>query len=292
MVPLAITGVTAALLLLGPATACNGSEAAAPRDGGGPGDGSIVESAADATDGSMADAPEPAEGGPAGFVFFSTSQVGGGTLGAVFDGTPVLESTCAVTTVYGACVVYTCEAGPDAGPSPGAGTLTFSAPSLDGGVTLDAGATGLYELALQGPLFAPGDTLTVAASGGAVPAFGPQGIPAPGVLTLTNPMPDGGAVAVTTSSDFSFAWMGGSEDSLAVLTASGVTSDGSVVVARCTYVAITGEGILPSAVLTPVRGLSQGTLGWGQTHVATFDAGSWSVTLLAEASGATPATFE
>jgi hypothetical protein len=240
----------------------------------------------------MADAPEPAEGGPAGFVFFSTSQAGAGTLGAVFDGTPVLASTCAVTTVYGACVVYTCGAGPDAGPSPGAGTLTFFAPSLDGGVTVDAGATGLYELALQGPLFTPGDTLTVAASGGAVPAFGPQGIPAPGVLTLTNPMPDGGAVAVPTSSDFSFAWTGGSEDSLAVLTASGVTSDGSVVVARCTYVAITGEGILPSAVLTPVRGLSQGTLGWGQANVATFDAGSWSMTLLAEASGTTPATFE
>jgi hypothetical protein len=76
------------------------------------------------------------------------------------------------------------------------------------------------------------------------------------------------------------------------LTASGVTGDGSVVLVRCSYVAITGEGILPSPVLTAVRGLSQGTLGWGQANLATFDAGAWSVTLLAEAYGATPATFQ
>jgi hypothetical protein len=203
-----------------------------------------------------------------------------------------MQSPCRITTVYGACVVYTCPSDADAGPGPGAGTLTFGAPSLEGGVSVDAGATGLYALATPGPLFSPGDPLTVTASGGVVPAFGPQQVEAPGSLTLTSPTPDGGAIDVPTSNDLGFAWTGGSEESAAVLTATGVATDGSLVVARCTYVAITGEGILPSAVLGPLHGLAQGTLGWGQANLATFDAGPWSVTLLAEAYGSTPATFE
>jgi len=288
-VPLVVAGGAAAVLLAGPA--CSGSKGTASQDGGSPDDVSVVESAADATGSFDGVGTEP-EGGPAGFVFFSTSQQGTGSVGAVFDGIPVLQSGCRVTTVYGACVVYTCPSDPDAGPAAGAGTLTFTAPSLDGGVSVDAGPTGLYELPTQSPLFSPGDPLTVTASGGAVPAFGPQGVQAPGTITLTDPMPDGGAVDVPTSNDFGFAWTGGSEESVAILTATGMASDGSLTLARCSYVAITGEGILPSAVLLPLRGLSQGTLGWGQANLATLDAGSWSVTLLAEAYGSTPATFE
>jgi hypothetical protein len=159
-------------------------------------------------------------------------------------------------------------------------------------VTVEADDAGVYALATPGPLFSPGDALSVVASGGAVPAFGPQGVQGPGTLVLTAPTPEGGAVAVPTAEDLAFAWTGGSEDSTAVLTATGVASDGGVVVARCTYVAITGEGMLPSPVLIRLRGLSQGTLGWGQANVATFDAGAWSVTLLAGAYGTTPAMFE
>jgi hypothetical protein len=292
LVPLCVTGGTAAVLLLGPATACSSSKSAAPRDGGGPDDVSVAETAADAAEAVDASAGTEPESGPTGFVFFSTSQDGQGSVGAVFDDAPVPESHCRITTVYGACAVYTCPSDADAGPTPGAGTLTFAAPSLEGGVTVEANAAGLYALALPGPLFSPGDALTVTASGGTVPAFGPQGVPAPGAITLTDPTPDGGAIAVATSSDLGFAWTGGGEDSLAVLMASGVAGDDSLVVARCAYVAITQEGILPSAVLAPLRGLAQGTLGWGQTNVATFDAGAWSVTLLAESYGSTPATFE
>jgi hypothetical protein len=291
LVPLGLTGATATLLLLTPATACSSSKAA-PRDGGGPDDVSVAEAGIDATETVDANAGTEPESGPTGFVFFSTSQDGVASVGAVFDDVPVLEPHCRVTTVYGACAVYTCSPGSDAGPTPGAGTLTFSAPSLEGGVMVDANAAGLYTLALPGSSFSPGDSLSVTASGAAVPAFGPEGVAAPGAITLTDPAPDGGAISVTTSSDFGFAWTGGGEDSLAVLTASGTTSDGDVVLARCTYVAITQEGILPSAVLVPLRGLSQGTLGWGQANAASLDAGAWSVTLLAGAYGSTPATFE
>ena len=292
LVALVVTVGTAGMLLVGPATGCGSSKAAAPRDGDGPDDVALSESAADAAEATAGDAQAAMEAGPAGFVFFSTTPAGAGSVGAVFDGTPVPAAPCQVTTVYGACVVSTCPSGADAGAAPGAGTLTFAAPSLEGGVTVDAGAAGFYELGTPGPLFAPGDMLTVTASGGVVPAFGPLGVMAPGAITLTSPDPGGGAVVVPTSSDFGFAWTGGSAESAAVLTASGVTGDGSVVLVRCSYVAITGEGILPSPVLAAVRGLSQGTLGWGQASLATFDAGAWSVTLLAEAYGSIPATFQ
>jgi len=291
LVPLVVAGAATTALLAGPACSSKGT---ASQDGGGPDDVSVVEAAAD-TMGTFDGVGTEPEAGPAGFVFFSTSQEGmgsGGTVGAVFDGVPVMQAPCRITTVYGACAVYTCASDADAGPGPGAGTLTFTAPSLEGGVTLDAGAGGLYALATPGPVFSPGDSLTVAASGGAVPAFGPESVQAPGAITLTDPATDGGAIYVPTANDLGFAWTGGSEDSVAVLTATGTTSDGALVVARCSYVAITGEGILPSAVLAPLHGLSQGTLGWGQTNVATFDAGAWSVTLLAEAYGSTPATFQ
>ena len=255
-------------------------------------DEALVEGAADVSDGGAMEAPPPVEAGPSGYVFFSNSAPGSGSVGAVFDGTPVASADCQVTTVYGACVVYTCPSDAGAGASPGAGTLSFAAPSLEGGVSVDAGAGGLYEQALPGPVFFPGDMLTVTATGDVVPAFGPQTVVAPGAITLTSPTLDGGALAVPTSSDLGFAWTGGSVDSLAVLTASGVAGDGSVVVARCSYVGITDEGILPSPVLMAVRGLSQGALGWGQANTATFDAGAWSITLLAGAYGSAPATFQ
>jgi hypothetical protein len=282
----------AAVLLALPATACSGSKGSGAHDAGATEDAPAMDAAMDAADAAADDAPGPVEAGPTGFVFFTTTEDGTGGLGAVFDGTPVPAASCQVTTVYGACVVYTCPSALDAGPTAGAGTLTFAAPSLDGGVTIDADPSGLYALATPGALFSAGDLLTVTASGGTVPAFGPAAVAAPGAITLTNPVPDGGAIAVPTSSDFGFAWTGGSIDSAAVLTASGVAPDGSLVVVRCSYVGITDEGILPSPVLAAVRGLSQGTLGWGQANTATVDAGLWSVTLLAGAYGSTPATFE
>src|ERR1019366_2548445 len=105
LVALAVAGGTAGILLVGPATGCSGSKAGAPRDGGGPDDVALVESAADAAEADAGDAQAAVEGGPAGFVFFSTSPAGAGSVGAVFDGTPVPAAPCQVTTVYGACVV-------------------------------------------------------------------------------------------------------------------------------------------------------------------------------------------
>ncbi|HEY3819563.1 MAG TPA: hypothetical protein VGL81_20480 [Polyangiaceae bacterium] len=296
-----IAGGAAAVLLLAAAMAavaamaCSASsKGAAARDAGALDDVSPgVEAAAEAMENGDGNVYAEPEGGPAGYVFFSMDPgAGTSSLGAVFDDDPVPAAHCHVTSVYGACVVFTCAGGSDAGSTATAGTLTFDAPSLDGGVGVDADPSGLYEAPAQGALFGAGDPLTVTASGGQVPAFGPSSVAAPGLITLTSPLVEGGALTVSTSSDLSFAWTGGSVDSVAILSASGAATDGSLVVARCSYVAITDEGILPSAVLMPLHGLTEGAVGWGQANAATVDAGAWSVTLLAGAYGSTPATFE
>jgi hypothetical protein len=287
---LAAAAVAAALLAAAVA-ACNGSKGAASEpDGGEPDDGIVGEEAGEASD--FYDAGFEPESGPSGYVFFSTEPGGPGSLGAVFDGTPIGASRCRLATTYGACAVYTCPSAADAGATPTAGTLTFSAPSLDAGVTVDADSTGLYAASTPGALFAPGDALSVTASGGAVPAFGPLAVTAPGSIALTSPVTDGGAIDVPTGSDLAFAWTGGGIDSVATLTAAGEAADGSLVVARCSYVAITAEGVIPTQVLASLKGLSQGALDWGQANTATFDAGAWSITLLAGSYGSTPATFQ
>jgi hypothetical protein len=290
----ALVAAAVAALLVAAVAACNGSKGTpeGEPDGGEPDDGIVAAEAGEASD--FYDAGFEPESGPSGYVFFAMNADGPGSLGAVFDGTPVAASRCRLTTTYGACAVYTCPSAgdADAGPTANAGTLTFAAPSLEAGVAVAADATGLYATATPDALFAPGDSLSVTASGGTVPAFGPQAVTAPGSIALTSPVTDGGAVDVPTGSDLGFAWTGGSVDSVAILTASGETADGSLVVARCSYVAITDEGVIPTQVLTAVKGLAQGTLGWAQANTATFDAGAWSITLLAGSYGSAPATFQ
>lgn len=285
-VPLVVVAGTVGSFLVVLVTSC-----ASKSSNGGGDDTEELEAGLDVSGGDGVSGVDEASG-PSGFVLVSTGEQGGGSLGAVFDGTPVLRSQCHVTMEYGACAVYACPAEPDAGPPPTAGTLTFSGGSLDAGVTVSASATGIYESDTASPPFAPGQTLVVTAAGGSVPAFGPESVSTPDLLGLTSPADDGGALTVATAQDFGFTWGGGGQDSLAILTASGVTADQGFVLARCSYVAITGEGILPSTVLGAVQGLSQGEIGWGQANEALFDAGAWSVTLLAGTYGSVPATFQ
>ncbi len=281
-----------AILLVAAAAACSSSSkgGSSLADAGEADDVAVVEAGGETGD--YYDAGYEPEAGPAGFVFFSMAEDGTGTVGAVFDGTPVAASRCRLTSTYGACAVFACPSPADAGATPAAGTLTFAAPSLDAGETVDADPTGFYEVTTPAPLFAPGDTLTVTASGGAVPAFGPTTVTAPGSIALASPALDGGALAVPTGSDLGLSWTGGSAGSLAILTASGQTADGSLVVARCSYVAITDEGTLPAQVLGSLKGLSQGTVGWGQANIATIDAGAWEIGVFAGAYASTPASFQ
>jgi hypothetical protein len=289
LAPLVLASGTVWSLVVALATACgasrSGSSAEAPATEleAAPGLETGLDDGASGTDEAS---------GPSGFISVAATDLGGGSLGAVFDGTPVLRPGCRATQVYGSCVVYGCPADPDAGPSAGAGTLTFTGGALEAGVVLDAGATGVYESDTPGAPFSPGQTLAVTASGAGVPAFGPQAVSTPHPLNLTTLATDGGTLAVPTAQDFGFAWAGGGQESVAILTASGVAADGSFVLLQCTYDAIGGEGVLPSPLLAAVRGVSQGTLGWGQANATMFDAGPWSITLLAGAYGSTPATFE
>ena len=66
-----------------------------------------------------------------------------------------------------------------------------------------------------GPPVRAGGLLSVTASGGAVPAFGPLGGDGSGSIALATPVTDGGAIDVPTGDDLALAWTGGSIDGVA-----------------------------------------------------------------------------
>jgi hypothetical protein len=70
-----------------------------------------------------------------------------------------------------------------------AGTLTLSGASIPAGTTVQTnlGTFNAYSDTASGTYFDPGQTVMVSASGGTVPAFGPQALTSPGLLSTTVP---------------------------------------------------------------------------------------------------------
>jgi hypothetical protein len=199
------------------------------------------------------------------------------------------------TKQAGACVYQTCPdpffgmPGLPAGP-PGrtvsAGTLTLAGGELGGAVaTLMAGGVYAYGFDTlnppsQAPLtfLMPGDTLTVSASGGVVPAFtaAPVAVPQPGTLVTPQPKSGGdyGFYAVSTSEDLTVQWSGG-EPGAQFLLQGGKGGNTSFL---CTWDATLGQGIVPQSVLAPFKGMGlNGQLVWYQQRLATFTAGAFAI---------------
>ena len=108
------------------------------------------------------------------------------------DGGPCLVTTCAAHAASDAGVVSLASAG----------ALHVSGGAFgDAGVQIGAGNLGAYLYNTTGPMFAPGDTLTVSGAGATVPAFPKQSVVAPGAITVTAPTasPDAGALVISTT---------------------------------------------------------------------------------------------
>jgi hypothetical protein len=96
-----------------------------------------------------------------------------------------LTSEC-TTTAYGGCTVVDCSDATDTALS-SAGTLTVSTTDERVQEDVDANATGAYVFGENALLFADGDTLTVAGSGGDVPSFSIDA-PFPPTLAAVEPL--------------------------------------------------------------------------------------------------------
>ena len=183
--------------------------------------------------------------------------------------------SCVPTMTLGGCQSVVCST-PSSPPPTGvnAGTLTFTGGDLTSFLSLQPPAYEFSEA--MGPLADATSTLRVEASGGVVPAFGPQSVVVPFVVQLASPSPT--ATTLSTASDMPVAWTQGVSGALMEL--SGSRLDGSAYF-LCSWDATLGVGTVPQPILSVVAGNS-GVLSYAQTAVSTFTAGSYTITLTAE----------
>jgi hypothetical protein len=199
------------------------------------------------------------------------------------------NSGCTGTTT-GACTYYPC-AGTTTGTDVSAGTLSVSDPWLTPPLSITPDSSYMYLYTSSTPGFNAGQTLTVTASGGTVPAFGPVAVGAPDLTELVQPpvSTDGGVTTIPTTSDLPVQWTGGQSGATMTLLALANANGGAYT--YCTWNGSDGKGIIPAAALKPFSGGS-GAFYYGQYNVTSFSAGPYAITVTALPFAAGNVTFQ
>lgn len=262
----------------------------------------LFDSAAPDTGDTGAEAAPAPDGGVSGFIQFAEVPDGGGQFTAAFYGAPVppLPGCTSVVADGGPCIVTTCTGHTS---SDGGGVSLVSAGDLTvtGGAFGDAGTQigpdnlGSYFYDTTGPMFSPGDTLSVTGAGATVPAFPEQSIVAPGGITLTSPAPtDSGALVIPTSTDLALTWTGGVAGARVIVDLTAFFAGGGSASTVCSWDASAGQGTIPAAALEPLAAGDAGTSTavWSQQAESAFDVGSWSVGIRALVNGGALVSFE
>lgn len=187
----------------------------------------------------------------------------------------------------GNCVYGTCpENFPPGAQATSAGTLTVSGGEIDGGLAVMPGMGDIYSFgndpAANPPsaetLFQPGDTLTLSASGGVVPAFTapPLLVPQSGTLVAPQPGPEG-YYTVSTSQDLMVQWSGGEAGAQFAL--QGGNAGPTYTSFLCVWDATLGHGVVPQSMLAPFKqgGGINGELIWYQRRFVTVTAGGFTI---------------
>jgi hypothetical protein len=253
-------------------------------------------------DGGAVEAAPPGDAALPGFIEFRQVQLGGGQFVAAFGAAPLGAAPGCAHAVAdaGACVVTTC---PAQSPSDAgvvslvtAGALTLRGGAfLDAGVEIGADSLGSYLYNTTGPMFATGDTLTVAAAGATVPAFAAQTLAAPGPITLTAPTEDGGTIAISTSKDLTVTWTGGTSGDKVYVDLSAFFTSGASASTVCSWDSMATTGTIPAAALAPLASgtpqTGRSAAVWYQQSETSFTAGRWAIAMRASVNGASPASF-
>jgi hypothetical protein len=219
--------------------------------------------------------------GPSGLVAF---YQGGGadsdafTLVAAFDeGSGMLGGTSACSATVDGCTY--CSSAADAGTKPGdlkikllgAGTLTFKADAKTLATLKYSSKAGDYETSSvtdSGLTWAAGDTLSVTATGGAIPAFSAS-IPSPHAITGVKPA-FSLSKAVNTSDDDAFvvSWTPSSDDGTMSLVL-GYDMESHPGTVGCTAAESTGKITVPASVVKQLTGGAAGSGTVGLTKMVT-----------------------
>ncbi|MCU0701705.1 MAG: hypothetical protein MUC96_34795 [Myxococcaceae bacterium] len=203
---------------------------------------------------------------------------------------PAGASPCVESTVSN-CTTTVCDfamgGGADAGTTStldSAGMLSVAGTRVDGGVTLAPGAMGTYSRTFMSQLWGGGETLTVAATGAAVPAFS-QTVAAPTDLNVTAPdCPLSSCPAINKTMPLVVSWTGGGTSTVVVNVSVNDTAANRLGTFFCTFPASAGTGMIPASVLGVVPA-GTGVITIQPTNTTRFMAGSYQVTLTASGSG-------
>jgi hypothetical protein len=247
--------------------------------------GVVTDASADAT-GDAADGaiPPPHDAGkdtggvvgPYGFVsiysYTQTASTSSGVSAGFYDA-PGTSNTCTQTT-FGACVVSSCPSATNPPPpvNRSAGTVTVSGPGHS--FVLSPKADDSYPPSTsQTAFFSGGETISVRATGGIVPAFDTS-VTAPSTTTITSPTL---SIATPTSHaralDLPFTATGGGAGSILVtVSQSAVTYP--FVSARCTFPGSSTSFAVPAGVFgaLPVGNVLVGGAAWSQVNLKAGDA--------------------
>jgi hypothetical protein len=180
---------------------------------------------------------------------------------------------CGVTT-SGACSLSQCSMVVSSGDD--AGNLTIGGGGIPPGTVVMNEGDGLYNYSALGPVLSAGQEVSVSGAGGTgVPAFGPQKVTTPSMITLTAPSlaSDGGATSIATSSDLTVSWTGGQAGAAVTFTLNDGLALQSV---TCTWDATLGQGTIPQAFLGKLSGAGYAT--YAQQNATTFTAGAYTIT--------------
>jgi len=199
------------------------------------------------------------------------------------------SDNCVKTMQVGSCLGYVCTPVVDAGaPYESAGTLSLAGGKLASPLDFATSDEATYALDDTHLDVSAGQTLTVTASGGTVPAF-TQSIVAPAGIDLTKPNVGSGTGSTSTSADLVVAWSGGQSGDTVLFEG---LSGGSAYYFACTWDATVGTGTVPKAILAELAGQQSAEIEWLEGTTKTFDAGGYAITLTAYVGGAESVTFE
>jgi hypothetical protein len=214
-------------------------------------------------------------------------QFNGRTIASSLGGAgflPDLYGAACTSRTFGACVSTLCDAPPSKGcrPAPGkppnAGAITVTgaraplsfAPTSSGPYTVYSSASALW---------VGGNTLTIDAAGGDVPAFKGT-LTAPSPVTITSPAATN-PVVIDRTRDFAVAWAGGGAGQVVLtLTTTPPKAGQPRTSVTCRFPVASGQGAAPAAALATLPA-GDGHLGLVVGADTELKAGNWPVTLSA-----------
>jgi hypothetical protein len=194
------------------------------------------------------------------------------------------DPPCTQTELGGGCTLTECK--PNSFetklPLQSAGTLTFEGSLADSALKLDfaSSETGYTPVQLPQRPWNGGETLSVSATGAAVPAFADRSVIAPGRVEVTSPVcRDGKCGAISRSTPLTVTWTGDARTELVATLMTGGSGATPAVSLSCRFASSPGTISAETLARLP-SGAASNTFGLTPVTSTTFAAGAWDVTLM------------